>query len=261
MRKLWKWFRWGAFLFALAVDAALFYSADPFSTRSFVATGLASLIMFLLFVKLATLFRNSGRIRTMLEKGEKRVHETGLHWVRLRSALRGDRTAYRFIMIPLWIAVLVTLFELGWGLWWIGLQTSLQHQAWFGAVGAIYHLLPDNSALIGGYIPLVFAIPFALAHISEWSTHRYVITPMRIIIMSGIFDYEVHTITLSRVVDAKQHYTFWEQILNYGDVTLRETAGNDEKIECVWGPKRFAKIAMHYSHAHELNGGVADEDE
>ena len=44
-------------------------------------------------------------------------------------------------------------------------------------------------------------------------------------------------------------YTFWEQVWNYGDVVLRETAGNDEKIECVWEPKKFAKVAMQCSHA------------
>ncbi|MBI3676654.1 MAG: PH domain-containing protein [Proteobacteria bacterium] len=258
MRKLWKWFRWGAFLFALAVDGALFYTSDPFSTRSFVATGLASLIMFLVFVKLSTLIRNGARIRNMLERGEHKVHETGLHWIRLWQNIRADRLARRFIFIPLRIALVVTLFEIAWGLWWVGARSGLESAPWFHAVGALFHLLPDNSALIGGYIPLIFAIPFAIAHIAEWNTHRYVITPTRIIIMSGIFDYEVHTITLSRVVDAKQHYTFWEQLLNYGDVVLRETAGNDEVIQCVWGPKKFAKVAMHFSHGRDAN---REEDE
>ena len=67
MRKLWKWVRWGAFVLALAVDVALFYTADPFTARSFVATGLASLIMFLLFLKLANLVRGGSRIRGILE--------------------------------------------------------------------------------------------------------------------------------------------------------------------------------------------------
>jgi hypothetical protein len=248
VRKLWKWFRWGAFLFALAVDGTLFYTADPFSTRSFVATGFASLIMFFVFVKLATLFRNGARIRKMLERGEHKVHETGLHWIRLWRNIRADSLARRFIFIPIWIAFLATLFELGWGFWWLGVRSGMNDVAWFRAVGTIFHVLPDNSAVIGAYIPLILAIPFALAHIADWIAQRYVITPTRIIIMNGIFDYEVHTITLSRVVDAKQRYTFMEQLLNYGDVVLRETAGNDETIECVWGPKKFAKTAMHFSH-------------
>ena len=249
MRRLWKFLRWGAFFFALAVDAAIFYNATPFSAQSFAAAGIASLIMFLVFVKLATLIRNGARIRRMLEPGEKRVYETGLHWVRLLSNVRKDRPAYRFIGVPLQVALFVTLFMVGWALWWLGSKTGLREQGWFETIGILFRILPDNMRVLGGYIPLIFAIPFVIAHIAEWSTHRYVITRTRIIIMSGIFDYEVHTITLSRVVDAKQHYTFWQQVWNYGDVVLRETAGNDETMECVWGPKKFAKVAMQYSHA------------
>ena len=251
MRKLWKWVRWGAFFFALAVDGVLFYTAAPFSTRSFVAAGIASLIMFLVFAKLSTLIRNGTRIRKMLEPGEHKIHETGLHWIRLWRNVRTDKTAYRFVGIPVLIAIFVTIFEIAWALWGLGLQTKMSGAPWFQAIGTIFHIVPDNIALIGGYIPLIFAIPFVIGHVAEWSSHRYVITPTRIIIMGGIFEYEVHTITLSRVVDAKQHYTFWEQVWNYGDIVLRETAGNDEKIECVWGPKKFAKMAMQYSHAQD----------
>lgn len=113
MRRLWKFTRWGAFFFALAVDGAIFYSARPFSAQSFAAAGIASLIMFLVFVKLSTLIRNGARIRGMLEPGEKRIYETGLHWVRLLGNVQRDGTAYRFISIPLLIAMSVTAFAAG----------------------------------------------------------------------------------------------------------------------------------------------------
>ena len=259
MRKLWKWLRWGAFVFALGVDAFLFYTADPFTVRSFVATGLASLIMFLVFVRLATLFRGGSRIKGILEEGETRVHETGLHWVRLVGNIRRDKTAYRWIGIPILIALFATIFEFVWLLVLIGEKLGLT-ALWFKVVAAPFHVLPDNSIVIGLYIPLIFSIPFAIAHIAEWSTHRYVITPLRVIIHYGIFDYHMHGILLSRVVDAQQDYTFWQQFLNYGDVVFRETSGEAETLECVWGPKSFAKIATRYSHALEGASERGKED-
>ncbi len=248
MRKLWKWIRWGAFVFALAVDALLFYTSDPFTARSFVATGLASLIMFLFFVRLANLFRGGSRIRDFLEDNEKRVHETCLHWVRLLGNSRKDKGAYRWIGIPVLIAVFATLYLGLWALWLIGGKLGVGG-TWFAVLGAWFRVLPHNSVVVGLYIPLIFAIPSAISQVAEWSTHRYVITPLRIVIHHGIFDYHMHGILLSRVVDAHQDYTFWQQIMNYGDVVFHQTSGEQEKLECVWGPKKFAKIATSFSHA------------
>ena len=250
MRKFWKWVRWGAFLVALTVDAILFYTAEPFSANSFIATGLASLIMFLLFVRLANLFRGGSRIRRILEEGEIKVHETCVHWVRLLGNIRADKTAYRWIGIPLLIAVIVSFYEVLWLVWLAAFKLGAE-ASWFMAVGLPFRLLPNNAVLAGFYIPLIFAIPFAIAQMAEWSTHRYVITPLRVIIHHGIFDYHMHGILLSRVVDAQQDYTFWQQVLNYGDVVFRETSGEAETLECVWGPKKFAKLAVQYSHALE----------
>ena len=259
MRKLWKWLRWGAFVFALAVDAFLFYTADPFTVRSFVAAGLASLIMFLAFLWLANLFRGGARIRGILEDNEHKVHETGLHWVRLVGDIRKDKTSYRWIGIPVLIAIFATIYIGVWASWLIGTKLGL-HAAWFDVLGMPFRLLPHNSIVVGLYIPLIFAIPFAIAHVCEWSTHRYVITPLRVIIHHGIFDYHMHGILLSRVVDAQQDYTFWQQFLNYGDIVFRETSGEAETLECVWGPKKFAKLATRYSHALEGTGAQAKED-
>ena len=259
MRKLWKWVRWGAFVFALAVDAFLFWTSDPFSTRSFVATGLASLIMFLVFLKLANLIRGSARIRGILEEGETKVHETCVHWIRLLGGIRKDRTAYRWIGIPVLIAALATLYLAMWAAWLIGVKLGVSG-TWFMMLGALFRAVPDNSVVVGFYIPLIFAIPFGIAHVAEWSTHRYVITPLRIIIHSGIFDYHMHGILLSRVVDAQQDYTFVQQILGYGDIVFRETSGEAETLECVWGPKKFAKLAVRYSHALEGASERAKED-
>jgi len=256
MRKLWKGLRWGAFAVALTIDALLFYSSTPFSVNSFVATGLASLIMFLVFMKLANLFRGSSRIRRILEENEVKVHETSVHWIKLLRDIRADKTAWRWIGIPVLIALFVSLFEAGW-LLCLGVEKLGGDPGWSGA---IFHLLPHNEVLIGFYIPLVFAIPFAISHVSEWSTHRYIITPLRIIIHHGIFDYHMHGILLSRVVDAQQDYTFWEQMLGYGDIIFRQTSGEAETLHCVWGPKKFAKIAVRFSHALEAASAAAKEE-
>jgi Bacterial PH domain len=259
MRKMWKFVRWGAFVIALAVDSILFYTAEPFSTRSFVATGLASLIMFLFFVRMANLFRGGSRIRRILEDNETKVHETCVHWVRLVGNIRKDKAAYRFIGIPVLIALIVTFYEAAW-LVWLAASKLGAHAPWFMMLGAPFRILPHNSVLVGFYIPLIFAIPFAISHVAEWSTHRYVITPLRIIIHYGIFDYHMHGILLSRVVDAQQDYTFWQQVFGYGDVVFRETSGEAETLDCVWGPKKFAKLAVRYSHALEGVGTQAKED-
>jgi hypothetical protein len=259
MRKFWKWTRWGAFLVALAVDAVLFITAEPFSANSFIATGLASLIMFLVFVRLANLVRGGSRIRGILEEGEVKVHETCVHWIRLLRDIRADRTSYRWIGIPLLIAAAATFYLAAWLIWLAAFKLGA-HASWFMAVGAPFRLLPNNGVAIGLYIPLIFSIPFAISHVAEWSTHRFVITPLRVIIHYGIFDYHMHGILLSRVVDAQQDYTFWQQVLNYGDVVFRETSGEAETLECVWGPKKFAKLAVRYSHALEGASAKAVED-
>ncbi|MBU6298077.1 MAG: PH domain-containing protein [Alphaproteobacteria bacterium] len=220
---------------------------------------MASLIMFLVFVRLANLFRGGARIRGILEDGETKVHETCVHWVRLLGNIRKDRTAYRWIGMPVLIGLFATLYLALWGGWLIGVKLGFD-AAWFHAFGSVFRLARHNGAVLGFYIPLIFAIPFAIAHVAEWSTHRYVITPLRIIIHSGIFDYHMHGILLSRVVDAQQDYTFVQQILGYGDVVFRETSGEAETLECVWGPKKFAKLAVRYSHALEGVGERAKED-
>jgi hypothetical protein len=257
MRKVWKGLRWGAFLFALSVDILLFYTADPFTTLSFVATGLASLIMFYFFMRLANQFRGSSRIKRILEENETIVYDTCVHWVRLLDHIRADKTAWRWIGIPVLIAVGVTSFEALWGVCLLTAKLGVNT----GWLGLPFRLLPHNEVLIGFYIPLVFSIPFAITHVSEWSTHRYVITPLRIIIHHGIFDYHMHGILLARVVDAQQDYTFWQQFLNYGDVVFHETSGGTETLECVWGPKKFAKIAVRYSHALSAAGDKAVEED
>ncbi len=250
MRKLWKGLRWGAFLFALAIDGLLFYRAEPFSVNSFVATGLASLIMFLVFVRLANLFRGTSRIKRILEDNEVKVHETCVHWIKLVENIHNDKMAWRFIGIPVLIALFATFYEAAWLAWLAALKLGA-HAPWFMAIGVPFQHVARNEAVVGLYIPLVFAIPFAISHVAEWSTHRYVITPIRIIIHHGIFDYHMHGLLLSRVVDAQQDYTFWQQVLNYGDVVFRQTSGESETLSCVWGPKKFAKIAVRYSHALE----------
>lgn len=249
MRRLWRGLRWGAFLLALAVDGALFWTSVPFSPRSYVATGLASLIMFVVFVLLANQVRGRGRIREFLEDNERRVHQTGLHWVRLRANIRQDTRARRAIGYTLLLALVTTLFLAAWGLQIAGQRFGWNAPHGISWAGALFGILPDNWDAFLGYVPLIFAIPFAISHVAEWSSHRYVITPLRVIIHSGIFDYHMHGMLLARVVDVEQDYTFWQQFLNYGDVTFTETAGVIEKLECVWGPKKFAKIATQYSHA------------
>lgn len=239
MRKFWRAFRWGAFLFALIVDSVLFYVFEPMPIK-FAASGLASLIMFFVFFFLANLVRGKRRIRKFLEENEHKVYETGLHWVRLVTNIWNDKIARRCIGIPLILALVTTFFEIFWLISYLQAQSGSQGWALQPEIGEY---------ALGFYIPLIVSLPFMIHHVADWSSHRYVITPHRVIIHSRIFGYRMHTILLARVVDAQQDYSFWQQILGYGDIVFRETAGANEVLECVWGPKKFAKIATRYSHA------------
>jgi len=239
MRKLWRWFGRLAFLAAALIDAAAFhYASEAVSPTSFLAAGLAALIMYVGLALLATLVRGRGRLRKFLEKGERKVHETSLHWIWLVRDIGKSRAARLWIGIPLLVALLGALLEVAF-LIWPSLPRMIRPDR------------PDDAllALFALYIPLLFAIPLTMDHIANWISHRYVITPLRVINQSGIFSYHMHGMMLARVVDVEQDYTLWQQILNYGDVVFRETAGQHETLTCVWGPKRFAKIATHYAHA------------
>jgi len=265
MRKLLKWMRWGAFAIALAVDSYVFYAFRPDLARQFACTGIASLILFVLFVELARLVRGRKRLREFLEAGERKVHETGLHWVWLFKSIRADKAARRWIGYPVLIAFLATLFEAAWLLWLAASHSGLAGAPVISQLGSVFQALPAYApqAAAGLYIPLILAIPPAISHVANWSSQRYVITPIRVINQSGIFAYHMRGILLARVVDVEQDYSFWEQLFGYGDIVFRETAGASEKLECVRNPKKFAKIATQYSHALNVasaHAATADGD-
>ncbi len=248
MRKLWRWFGRLAFLFAVAADAAAFYyAATPVSVLNFFAAGLAAVILYAGFALLAGLVRGRSRLRKFLERDERKVHETGLHWIWLLREFFGDKSARRWAGIPLLIALVATVLEFAW-FFFLRKET-----------GGVFASLPRDTglALVALYIPLLVAIPKTIDHIANWISHRYVITPLRVINQSGIFSYHMHGMMLARVVDVEQDYTFWQQVLNYGDVVFRETAGQHEVLHCVWGPKRFAKIATRQAHGTATGGHAA----
>ena len=98
------------------------------------------------------------------------------------------------------------------------------------------------------YLPLLFAIPFALEHVSEWTSHQYVLAvdtkshDPRLLIHSGVFDYDLETVSVDRTVTTRVHQAWWQSAVGIGDVELRETAGGDgEVLRDVWKPRQLEK--------------------
>lgn len=90
-------------------------------------------------------------IRRILEENERKIHETGMHRVRLLSNIRKDRLARRFIGIPVPIAAAVSAYPGLRLLRELGAQSGLDSTA-FRALGVPFRILPDNSIRIGGRV-------------------------------------------------------------------------------------------------------------
>ncbi len=258
MSRLWKVVRWGAFAFSAIVDGIIFYSAAPFSALSFIASGSAALVLYLIFLELSLQARNQWRIRRALVENEKVVYQTGLHWIVLLRNVLNDRVARWCIGLPILLAVLVVFYELGWAAWLGILRSGFgSYFSWFPSF--IYGSLPNDGVIMAGCIPLLLAIPFTMTQVVDWGTHRFVITNDRVMILSGIFNYDVESISLERVVDTELHLSFWDQLLRYGDVLLRMTAGGEQKpLNDLRDPITFDKRLRQRISSHGREPAVSE---
>ena len=232
----WRAIRWVAFLLSFALDAYIFYMSDPFTPRSFLASGLAALLFFLLFFEIAIHMKGRRRVRSALDDNEVITYQVGRHLFALLRTVRENRFAWYAIWLPIQIAFLTTL-----GIFWIFWQE-------FSHAADTASWVATAQYACAGYLPLLFAIPFVLEHVSEWASNQFVIVQdtkshePRLLIHKGVLDYDLETVSIERTVTTHVHQAWWESLVGIGDVELRETAGGSgEKLTNLWRPRRFKK--------------------
>ncbi len=235
MFKSWRSIRWLALLVSLAIDGFIFYEAGPFTARGFMASGIGAALLFLIVLEIALNLRGQGRIRGALDEKEKIVYQVGRHLFDLFARVGKDRAAGYALSIPILLAIATSV-----GVLWLGWRV---------------HQFPNDSYLtesveyaFAGYLPLLIAIPFILEHVSEWRSWQYILAEdteshiPRLLISHGVLEYDFESVALQRTVTTHLHQSFWDTLVDIGDIEIRETAGGKaEVLECLWKPRAMAK--------------------
>ncbi len=234
----WRALRWLAFLFSLALDAYIFHVSDPFTPLSFMTSGLAAVLLFFLFLEVARAMKGRARIRQALDDHERVTYQVGRHVLALMRKIAKDPLAYNAIWFPVWIAIFTT-----------GAIKWFLFKEFFNAppeFGLPWLTLAQYAC--AGYLPLLIALPFVLEHVSEWTSHQYVLAvdtkthDPRLLIHSGVFDYDLETVSIERTVTTHVFQTWWQAMIGIGNVELRETAGGEgEVLVDVWKPRFLEK--------------------
>ncbi|MFZ2165019.1 MAG: PH domain-containing protein [Propionibacteriaceae bacterium] len=133
------------------------------------------------------------RRRILHEEGEVVIDEVRRHWV--------TRIVPVMIILVSYICFLA-MSALG-SLWWAGL-----------IVGLIIGVL--------GFWRLQL----------EWMD-RFVVTNMRVFRVKGVFEQQIATMPLTRILDISMRRPFWGTIFNYGHFTF-ETAAQDQWLRDVY---------------------------
>jgi hypothetical protein len=234
----WRAVRWFAFFFSFGIDFYIFHISDPFTPLSFMTSGIAAAILFLFFFEVARAMKGRGRIRRALDDHEYVIYQVGRHMLALMRKVRADKLAYTAIWFPIWIAI----FGSG-AIVWAATQEVLGAPPQFGMPW-----LTLAQYACASFLPLLIAIPFALEHVSEWTSHQYVLAvddkshDPRLLIHAGVFDYDLETVAIERTVTTHVYQAWWQVFLGIGNVELRETAGGEgETLLDVWKPRVLEK--------------------
>lgn len=234
----WRALRWLAFLFSLGLDAYIFHISDPFTPLSFMTSGLAAALLFFLFLEIARAMKGRSRIRQALDDHERVTYQVGRHVLALMRKIAKDPLAYNAIWFPVWIAIFTTG-----AIAWILFKEFFDAPPEFGLPWLIL-----AQYACAGYLPLLIALPFVLEHVSEWTSHQYVLAvdtkthDPRLLIHSGVFDYDLETVSVERTVTTHVFQAWWQAMIGIGNVELRETAGGEgEVLVDVWKPRLLEK--------------------
>jgi hypothetical protein len=230
----WRALRWLAFVFSIAVDAYIFHISDPFTPLSFMTSGIAAALLFLFFLEVARAMKGRKRIRQALDEHERVTYQVGQHVLALMRNIAKHPLAYNAIWFPVWVAIFATG-----AIKWALLKDFFNAPPEFGIA---WTTLAQYAC--AGYLPLLMALPFMLEHVSEWTSHQYVLAvdkktrDPRLLIHSGVFDYDLETVSVERTVTTHVYQAWWQAMIGIGNVELRETAGGEgETLRDVWKPR------------------------
>ena len=234
----WRVLRWFAFFFSFGIDFYIFHISDPFTPTSFLTSGIAAVILFFFFFEVARAMKGRGRVRRALDDHEYIIYQVGRHFLALMRNIQTDKLAYGAIWFPVWIAIFGTIAA-GWA-------TSQEVLAAPQTLGLPWIVVAQYAC--AAFLPLIIAIPFALEHVSEWTSHQYVLAvddkthDPRLLIHAGVFDYDLETVAIERTVTTHVYQAWWQALIGIGNVELRETAGGEgETLRDVWKPRVLEK--------------------
>jgi uncharacterized membrane protein YdbT with pleckstrin-like domain len=80
--------------------------------------------------------------------------------------------------------------------------------------------LPTNPLIVLGYLFLIIPLVSMMHDIFLWANQDYIVTNMRVIQLSGIFNKNVTDSSLEKVNDVKMSQSFWGRIFDFGDVEI-----------------------------------------
>jgi hypothetical protein len=249
----WRAIRWLAFFISVAADAYIFYIAVPFTALSFLASGLAAVLLFFVFLEVALQMRGRRRVRSALDDNEEIFYQVGKHLFALLRNIREHPIAWYLIWLPLLVAFIAT-----------GVIGFLLWQYFMVAKDGVW--LTYAAYACGGYLLLLLAIPFVLEHVSEWRSYQHVIVTdvksgePKLLLHHGVLDYDLQTIPLERTVTTRLHQSLWESMVGIGDVELRETAGSGETLQSLWRPRRFEKKIRGAIKGMHRKGSASDTE-
>jgi uncharacterized membrane protein YdbT with pleckstrin-like domain len=88
-------------------------------------------------------------------------------------------------------------------------------------VVAILQIFNPTIPLIAlGYFVVIFPLVSLLRDIMIWSSHKYVVTSLRVIQVMGLFNKNVIDSSLEKVNDVKMHQSFLGRMFNFGDLEI-----------------------------------------
>jgi uncharacterized membrane protein YdbT with pleckstrin-like domain len=132
-------------------------------------------------------------LQSLLGEREKIILATRHHWFVLASSIVLETVLVFFIFI-LTIAGSIYLYGQNISAWWI--------------------------ATVLGFILLIIPITTGTRDILNWSNHQYLITNLRVIQISGIFNKSVIDSSLDKVNDIKMDQSALGRMFGYGDIEI-----------------------------------------
>jgi hypothetical protein len=158
------------------------------------------------------------------------------------------------------------IFLLGWLMrlarWLVVLFLAIAFVStqWFDWIIPVYTFLPNNGPVAMAFFPLNFASMFLVLHVALWSSWRYGVfenlhsSDATLIVVGGIFSFQKREFDLQRIVETSIHQTWWQRLLDIGNLEIVEIGGNarTDMIKHIAGPNALDR-AIKSAIQHRLH--------